>query len=139
MKMLQRLEVLSGCLFCLSMAAYMYFIDAPLEKRVAERTGVLDWNYWDAPFPFILALLSLVILLCSFLHAFKHSYVALGIILVLGGLIILGLFMGLVIGTAFEGHIWLGLSPGIFAFTTIVFAGANAVAYLQHKQNMSRM
>ncbi len=78
-------------------------------------------------------------LLSSYFHAFKRSYIALGFILIWGGLVIILTFMSVLIGSAFEGHPWIGASPGLVAFTTILLALINTIIYLNNKPKLAEL
>ena len=140
MKVFQRLEVFLGFVYFVSTLAYLYFISIPSSKGIAElyndSSQVL---HWSSPSVIIGITLHLTIPICSYLHAFKRSYVALGIIVVWGGLFFFLTVYGVILGTAFEGHPWIGISPAIAAFLTIVLAFINTIIFLQNRNEKRRL
>ena len=138
MKTLQRLEVFFGFAYFASILASFYFIQIPLSKRIAEQNQNLNWSLWDNPGILFLIGLNLLIPICSYLHAMKKSYIAFGAILIVGGFFAFMNIFALLIGTTFEGHIWIGISPTIFASATMVLAFTNFILYLNARQQSNQ-
>jgi hypothetical protein len=133
-KTVQKLEFLVGIATFLSALLSIYIVDYPELKAVAEFHKE-PFNYdWTKAF-LILILPSLLIAVSSYFHAFKNSFGALVVIVLLGGFIsfftALVYIVGVLIGTHYEGNVLVGISPGLFAFVTILLALCNALLNLR--------
>lgn len=129
MKFSQKLEVVFGVLFSISLVPYMYFIDYPSLKWLAEDRNDLDWSYWSGN-AFLVLLVPLVVFpLFSYLHAAKHSLIAMVFILIIGGIFALTTFLDFSLGHAFRGLVWIGVAPGILAFVAMLLAIVNTILY----------
>jgi uncharacterized Tic20 family protein len=121
----QKLEFLAGVATFLSSFLFIYVIDYPEFKRVAEFNKE-PFNYdWTRTF-LVLILPTLLIAIGSYFHAFKQSKIGFVTVIISAGFVflfnLLGNATGVVIGMDFEGNFLVGISPGLFAFTTIAFA-----------------
>jgi hypothetical protein len=124
MRTIQKLEVISGFATLIATIMYIVYIYMPFMKKMAESNNDSDIYHWSGAF-FILILPSFLILVSSYFHAFKQSYIA-----------ILHFFSYL-LGSAFEGHVLIGVSRGFFAFTTIVLAFFNLILTLSKSKEFS--
>lgn len=125
MKIAQKLEFMAGIGTFLSAFLFIYIIDYPEFKEIAEFNKE-PFNYdWIRAF-LVLILPTLLIAISSYFHAFKQSKIGFVIIIILSGIVFLfnatGNATGIVIGTDFEGNFFTSILPGLFAFITIVFA-----------------
>lgn len=126
MKTLQISEVMAGIATFVCIFLFIYFVDYPSSKGVAELHKESFAYNWTGAF-LILILPSFLIAASSYFHAFRRSYISLAVIVILGGALSFLNFLALIIGSAFEGHVVIGILPGLFAFLTIILAVYNAV------------
>jgi hypothetical protein len=136
MKTIQKLEFLTGIATFLSAFLFIYYIDYPMFKEVAELHDEPFKYDWVRTF-LILIFPSFLIAISSYFHAFKKSYVALAIILTLGAARILLLLLTLLIGSAFENYVFIRVSPTIFSFLTILFALMNTFSDFKAKRSLA--
>ncbi len=125
MRIVQKLEVLSGIATFLSAFLFIYIIDYPEFKDIAKFDNEPFKYDWIRAF-LILILPTLLIAISSYFHAFRQSKTGFIIIIILAGIVFLfnavGNATGIMIGTDFEGKFFISILPGLFAFATIVFA-----------------
>jgi hypothetical protein len=137
MKVTEALEIISGFGYFVFCMISLYIIDLPIHKMIAERNGELDSNFWSSGPVLFLIPLSLSISISAYLHAFRKSHVALGIIFVVGGFFLCMNMLSILAGSSI--YIWIKVSLFLSLLSTIVLAGINTIAHLQHRQNLSRM
>ena len=136
MKFPQKLEAMLGVAFFLSNLAYVYFIYIPSQEGIAKIYNELPDYHWQFMFLWFIVP-SVLMIIATYLHASKNSYIALALIVLWGGIISCLTFLAFAIGSAFEGHPWIGISPGIFAFATLVLAIINTTIHLKARKNLS--
>ncbi len=124
---LSKLEIVMGTACLVFILLGIYFIYIPLSNGIAEQRSEPPHLYWlwSHLLPGVL-----VTIAASF-HAIKKSYIALSFVLIGAGWIFFLTALAALLGHAFEGHPWIGLSPGIFAFVTMVVAVANTVYFIR--------
>lgn len=135
MRTIQKLELFAGIATFVAMIMFIYFVDVPLSRKIAEQYNDLSGYHWMQTF-LLLILPSLVVAISSYAHALKNNKVALSLILLIGGILSFLYGIGFLTGAAFEGHILIGVSPGLFAFATIVFALINGLSFSVKRGNL---
>jgi hypothetical protein len=124
MENLRRLEVVAGIVTFLSTFLFIHYVDYPSFEGVAKlHNEPFDYDWTKALL--VLIVPTFLIAISSYFHAFKQSIIGFVIIFILAGAISFLSFLSLLIGSAFEGHPFIGIAPGVFAFTTIVSAICN--------------
>ena len=116
------------------MIIFIYFVDISLSKKIAEQYNDLSGYHWIQTC-LLLIFPSLLIAISSYVHALRNNKIAFGLILLIGGILPFLYSIGFLVGTAFEGHILIGISPGLFAFVTIVFSFINNVLFSAKRNN----
>jgi hypothetical protein len=129
MGILSKVEILLGIAFSISIILYMWFVDYPLARWIAEEYQIANWSYWRRPTFIVLSVWLLAVPICAYLHAARTSYIAFGILLIVGGLIAFLTLLDVLLGHAFEGHPWIGVAPGFIAFSTIIVSIINLITY----------
>lgn len=120
MKIIQKLEIFFGVATLLATLLSFYFIALPhieqLERLGYPRKGSLLRVFLALILP------GFLILVGTYFHAVKQSIIGFIIILVFGGLLTFSHAIGFLVGASFNGHVLLGISPGLFALTTMLLA-----------------
>ena len=127
-QLIQGLELGAGIACVIAVLMFIYFVDIPQSKGIAKLYNDSSGYHWITAFLFFI-LPSLLIAVSSYFHAIKRNNIGLAVIIILGGILSFLNAIGFLIGSAFEGHVWIGISPGFFAFMTIVFALINTVLF----------
>lgn len=136
MKTVQKLELLAGFATFASTLIFIYFVDMPQSRKIADLYNDSNGYNW-AKAILSLILPSLLIAISSLIHITKNSKTALGVIIILGGIMSFLYAIGFLIGSAFEGHILIGTSPGLFAFATIILALINTILVYTKREKIS--
>ncbi len=126
MKTIQKLELFAGVATLIATIAFIYFVDIPLSKKIAVQNNDSTGYHWIQPC-LLLILPSLLIVISSYAHAFKESKIGFIVVVILSGTLSFLYAIGFLVGSAFEGQILIGISPGLFAFATLTFAIINIV------------
>jgi hypothetical protein len=136
MRTIQKLEFISGFTTLVATILYIIYIYMPFMKKMAESNNDSDIYHWSGAF-FILIFPSLLIGVSSYFHAFKQSYIAFTIIIIVGSVVTILHFLSYLLGSAFEGHVLIGVLRGFFAFTTIILAFFNLILTLSNSKELS--
>ena len=133
MKIVQKLEFSAGIATFIATLLYIYFVDLPASKGVAELYHEPFSYNWTRGF-LVLIVPSLLVAVSSYFHAFNNNYIGLAVIILLSGLITASHLLSFLLGSAFEGHLLIGNLRAIFAFLTIILAVCNTI-YIERKKS----
>jgi hypothetical protein len=136
MRTIQKVEFISGFATLIATVMYIIYIYMPFMEKMAKSNNDSDIYHWSGAF-FILILPSLLIVVSSYFHAFRQSYIAFAVIIIVGGVIATLHFLSYLLGSAFEGQVLIGVSRGFFAFTTIILAFFNLILTLNKGKEFS--
>jgi hypothetical protein len=135
MKTLQRLEIFAGISTFLLILPNVFLTYSSFSEWMADGRISAEEILTNALLMGILP--SFLLAIGAYLHIAKGSKVGLGMIVVFGGLLFITHLMGYLLGSVFNGHRLLGISPGIFAFSTILLALCNTLLGLKSDDTFS--
>ena len=125
MKTVQKLEVFFGAATLLTALLSFYFVHSPLMRHPnSENSSIEGFIFRPLIFFFLPAFLTCV---GSYIHSTKQSISGFVITIIFGSIVTFFHAVGFLIGTSFNGYLLLGISPGVFAFTTVILAFVNTV------------
>jgi hypothetical protein len=116
MKIIQRLEVGAGVATLIAALLSFFLISIPLSRKIPQNDNGWFWSFFFLIFPACLTAIG------AYFHAFKRSNLALGAVLFLGSVMVFLHALAFLIGTSFNGYLFIGVSPGILAVITMFFA-----------------
>jgi hypothetical protein len=129
MKIILWLEILAGiCVFLFTLPnSYLEYVS--FSKWIAE--GRISSEEILTRELIFITIPAFLVACGTYFHAAKNSKIGLGLIILCGGFLIITHFLGLLVGNAFNGYRLLGISPGLFAFVTILLALCNTLLNLR--------
>ncbi len=125
MKTVQKLEIFAGILTFLLTLPNVYLNYVSFSKWIEESRISTQ----EVLVPNLIFLVSPAFLVAfgTYLHIVKRSMIGFGMIFICGGILTITHLLGSLAGNAFNDYPLLGISPGLFAFITIILAFFNVI------------
>lgn len=120
MKTIQKLEVTIGVATFAAALLSFVFVDIPRMEKFEELGHPIEKQL--LPIFWLLLLPALLTAVGAYFHAIKQSYIGFGVLFICGGLIAFIHGISFLLGDVFEGHILIGVLPGVFAALTLFLA-----------------